>query len=157
MANNPYVNKVELADGTTLMDTSGVTVDAAHLMNGYTALDRSGALITGTASGGGGFTEIEIQITSGDWDSGADWPSGANTKPLGESLYTCDLAEITEDVNGDELDCAEGDDFKVSEYSQARCPAPLWVYVGDGTIYVATREECSPSQSVTIRGLILHQ
>ena len=53
MANNPYVNKVQLADGTSLIDISSDTVTADKLMQGYTAHDRSGALITGTATGGG--------------------------------------------------------------------------------------------------------
>lgn len=47
MANNPYVNKVQLADGTSLIDISSDTVTADKLMQGYTAHDRSGALITG--------------------------------------------------------------------------------------------------------------
>lgn len=54
MANNPYVNKVQLADGTSLIDISSDTVTADKLMQGYTAHDRTGALITGTATGGGG-------------------------------------------------------------------------------------------------------
>lgn len=41
-------NKVQLADGTVLMDTTGVTVTEDTLLSGYTALDRSGATITGT-------------------------------------------------------------------------------------------------------------
>lgn len=41
-------NKVVLADGTVLMDTSGVTVDESHLIFGYTALDHTGSLIVGT-------------------------------------------------------------------------------------------------------------
>lgn len=52
MANNPYVNKVEKADGTTLIDLTSDTVTADKLMQGYTAHDRTGALITGTATGG---------------------------------------------------------------------------------------------------------
>lgn len=47
MANNPYVNKVQLADGTSLIDISSDTVTAEKLMQGYTAHDRTGALITG--------------------------------------------------------------------------------------------------------------
>ena len=53
MANNPYVNKVVFGN-MTLIDTSNVTVTPDKLAEGYTALDASGALITGTASGGGG-------------------------------------------------------------------------------------------------------
>lgn len=51
MANNQYVNKVVLGN-ETLIDLTPVTVTADKLASGYTALDASGALITGTASGG---------------------------------------------------------------------------------------------------------
>ena len=46
MANNPYVNKVVFGN-MTLIDTSNVTVTPDKLAEGYTALDASGALITG--------------------------------------------------------------------------------------------------------------
>lgn len=52
MASNPYVNKVQLADGTPIMDISSSTVSPQSLMEGYTAFDASGAPITGTAKGG---------------------------------------------------------------------------------------------------------
>ena len=47
MANNQYVNKV-VYDGTTLIDLTSDTVDAAHLLKNVTAHDKSGATITGT-------------------------------------------------------------------------------------------------------------
>ena len=46
MANNLYVNKVVFGN-TTLIDTSNVTVTSDKLVNGYTALDASGALVSG--------------------------------------------------------------------------------------------------------------
>lgn len=48
MASNPYVNKVQMADGTVLMDVSSDTVTASDMVAGTTAHDRSGAPITGT-------------------------------------------------------------------------------------------------------------
>lgn len=48
---NEYVNKVVLGS-STLIDLTSDTVTPSTLMQGYTAHDRSGALITGTASGG---------------------------------------------------------------------------------------------------------
>ena len=51
MANNPYVNKV-VYGGTTLIDLTSDTVDAAHLAQGYTAHDRSGAAVTGLLADG---------------------------------------------------------------------------------------------------------
>ena len=47
MANNQYANKI-IYGGQTLIDLTGDTVDAAHLLSGYTAHDKSGAPITGT-------------------------------------------------------------------------------------------------------------
>lgn len=48
MANNPYVNKVQLADGTVLMDVSSDTVSVGRMLYGYTAHDASGAMVTGS-------------------------------------------------------------------------------------------------------------
>lgn len=58
------VNKV-VYGGTVLIDTSGVTVDAEHLMSGYTALDASGALITGVATGTDEWTSGIYQDSNG--------------------------------------------------------------------------------------------
>ena len=43
MAENPYVNKVETADGTVIMDISGDTATPNDVLNGATFHDRSGA------------------------------------------------------------------------------------------------------------------
>ena len=51
MASNPYVNRVELADGRVLMDLTGDTVTAAKLLSGATAHDASGAAVSGTLYG----------------------------------------------------------------------------------------------------------
>lgn len=53
---NQYVNKV-VVNGQTQLDLTSDTVDAAHLAQGFTAHDKSGAPITGTMSGGGGIPE----------------------------------------------------------------------------------------------------
>ena len=50
MANNTYVNKVALADGTTLIDLTGDTIAASDLAYGVTAHDASGAPITGSST-----------------------------------------------------------------------------------------------------------
>ena len=47
---NQYNSKVVLADGTVLMDLTSDTVDAAHLLSGYTAHGRNGAPITGSCT-----------------------------------------------------------------------------------------------------------
>ncbi|MGM9556543.1 MAG: hypothetical protein ACI3VM_08980 [Oscillospiraceae bacterium] len=48
MAENPYTNKVVLSSGETLIDLSGDTADAAHVLKGSTFHDKSGAPVTGT-------------------------------------------------------------------------------------------------------------
>ena len=53
MATNPYRNKIELADGTVLMDLTSDTVTAGSLLSGVTAHDHTGAVITGTLFGVG--------------------------------------------------------------------------------------------------------
>lgn len=47
---NEYNSKVVLADGTVLMDLTGDTVDAAHLLAPYTAHGKDGAPITGSCT-----------------------------------------------------------------------------------------------------------
>lgn len=47
MANNQYVNKVQYG-GNTLIDLTSDTVAANKILSGYTAHDKSGAVITGT-------------------------------------------------------------------------------------------------------------
>lgn len=47
---NEYVNKVVLANGTTLIDLTGDTITAADLAYGVTAHDMSGAPITGSST-----------------------------------------------------------------------------------------------------------
>ena len=67
MANNPYNSKVQLADGTVLIDLTGDTIAADKLLAGVTAHDKSGAPITGTVSS---MTQAQIStaVTAG-WNS----------------------------------------------------------------------------------------
>lgn len=48
MANNPYNNKVVLSTGEVLIDLTADTVDAEHVLSGYTFHDKSGAPVTGS-------------------------------------------------------------------------------------------------------------
>ena len=47
MAQNPYVNKVQKADGTVIMDISNDTATPSDVLNGATFHDRSGTPQTG--------------------------------------------------------------------------------------------------------------
>ena len=62
MANNQNVNKVVI-NNAAVIDLTADTVDAAHLLQGYTAHDKSGAAITGTATAG---AEVESVALVGD-------------------------------------------------------------------------------------------
>lgn len=52
MANNPYVNRVQLADGTSLIDISTDTITAADVSVGVTFHLGSGATATGALPNG---------------------------------------------------------------------------------------------------------
>ena len=47
---NSYNNKVVLASGEVLIDLTGDTVEAAHVLEGFTFHDKSGAPVTGTCT-----------------------------------------------------------------------------------------------------------
>ena len=47
---NSYNNKIVLASGEVLIDLTGDTVDAAHVLDGITFHDKSGAPVTGTCT-----------------------------------------------------------------------------------------------------------
>ena len=47
---NSYNNKVVLASGEVLIDLTGDTVEAAHVLDGFTFHDKSGAPVTGTCT-----------------------------------------------------------------------------------------------------------
>lgn len=62
MASNPYVNKVQLADGTSLIDISDTTATADKILQGYTAYGADGQKITGTIVDG---NNLEYGLTDG--------------------------------------------------------------------------------------------
>ena len=58
MANNPYVNKVQTADGTTIIDISDTTAVASDVASGKYFYTAAGAKTAGTGTGGGGAITI---------------------------------------------------------------------------------------------------
>ena len=54
MATNPYVNKVQKADGTTILDISDSTALASDVAQGKYFYLATGEKVQGTATGGGG-------------------------------------------------------------------------------------------------------
>jgi len=64
MASNPYVNKVQLADGTSVIDISDTTATASDVASGKCFYTAAGVKAEGTASGGGGGGLTLLQTTS---------------------------------------------------------------------------------------------
>lgn len=48
MADNPYINKVQMADGTVLMDLTNDTLTSDHMLAGTVGHSCSGATTIGT-------------------------------------------------------------------------------------------------------------
>lgn len=185
MANNPYVNKVELADGTTVMDITDTTAEAGDVIQGETFYTASGARSTGTLGvfqpatasspgsaglvpaptyaqrgyflrGDGNWSHtnafsywFELTIQSSEWESGQDWPSYGASPPCGETSPTCDLVEKTVTMADPELAII------ITDYDQDEFSAPVWVYIDNGVIQIATRDGCKPTSTVKINGLII--
>ena len=62
---NTYVNKVKLADGTTLIDISDTTAVAADVKSGTYFYTAAGQRVEGTASGGGGVVITDTTDAAG--------------------------------------------------------------------------------------------
>lgn len=85
MASNPYVNKVQKADGTVLIDISEDTVTAARLLNGYTAHDKSGAQITGNIATK---TASDMIVSGGTVTAPAGYYASAQSKSVANGTIT---------------------------------------------------------------------
>lgn len=84
------VNRV-IVNNETILDLTGDTVTAAKLMEGYTAHDKSGALITGTASG----SKPEL-VYAGTIDANTTSTSATllATRTISKDLWTKDKVVI---------------------------------------------------------------
>ena len=83
MASNPYVNKVTLASGQTLIDLTSDTVAEDKMLSGITAHDKSGASISGSIGNG-----TITNNTSGGTSSGTI-NRGSQIK-IGKGYYASD-------------------------------------------------------------------
>lgn len=91
------INKVQYGN-TTLIDLTSDTVTPSVLMEGYTAHDRSGAVITGTATGGGtgAISVVDTEDTHGGTIRTitavdiSDTTAVANDVAQGKYFYTAD-------------------------------------------------------------------
>lgn len=96
-------NKVMLADGTVLMDVSGVSVTAATLAAGETAMGADGSIIVGEMdASGGGNTDIEDALIThtlaGDYVNDRVTEVGAYAFYKCTALTSVSFPEVTGDV-----------------------------------------------------------
>ena len=95
---NQYKNKV-VFNGTTLIDLTADTVTPSTLMQGYTAHDKSGALITGIASATGGVTQDQdgylVLDDSGDGGGGVSSYTLIGTEEVTANTTSTTAAKIT--------------------------------------------------------------
>lgn len=97
MANNPYVNKVELADGNVLIDISQDTVAAGKMMSGVTAHDKTGAPITGTLYSVGDLFVAENDSRNPSVILGfGTWQKRSQSELIMANLENLTIAEISQ-------------------------------------------------------------
>ena len=147
---NPVQNKVIKA---ALDNIPGVTVDDSLSTTSENPVQNK--VITNALADKLTATEVVFNVST--WSNDAYWPSGNGTRPLGETANVCSRSEVTQDADNNAIVCSDGDGFVVEEWSKAKLPAPVWVYVDNNKIWVATRNTKSPSSQITIKGLILHR
>lgn len=89
MAENPYVNKVNLADGTVLIDISTDTVTAGKMLSGTVAHDKSGAEITGTIPSKSG---SDITVSGDTVSVPAGYYASAESKAVDTGNYSASVS-----------------------------------------------------------------
>ena len=95
---NKYNSKIELADGTVLMDLTGDTITAGRMTDGVTAHDQSGTPIIGTLYGVGSLFASDQSSNPGTILGFGTWKkireSGFTWLEAGDFTWT-ELAEDT--------------------------------------------------------------
>ena len=159
---NTTVNKVVLGN-ETLIDLTPVTVTADKLASGYTALDASGALITGTATQGGG-NDFVVTLSYNDqtevWEPDCTYAEAYAAVQAGKNV----VAEAG-DYNGASIvyDDEEYGGFLYAVFEQfdefdgtpyynwgVRCPGYVWTADGieldeDAIAYNTSIDTATPS------------
>lgn len=116
MANNPYVNKVQKADGTTIIDISDTTATAADVLNSKYFYTAAGQKVQGTATGSGG------SVTQDQYGFIVLPPTGGGGGGSTGLVYETGTWEPEEDV------------YKYNiQFSDTHTELPIWVQIMDVT------------------------
>ena len=113
---NAYVNKVQLADGTSLIDISDSTATADKILQGYTAYGADGSKLTGTATGGGG------SVTQDQDGFIVLPPDGGGSPSVGGLVYETGTWTPTADVAS-----------YIIQFANTHSVAPFCYAIWDGT------------------------
>ena len=105
MASNPYVNKVQDADGNVLIDITSDTVTAGSMLSGTTAHDKSGAAITGTIPSKSGsditVSGVTVSVPAGYYASAESKYITAITVPKDQGFSVTTTADTALDTTSD--------------------------------------------------------
>jgi hypothetical protein len=92
MASNPYKNKVQLGDGTVLMDLTADTVAADKMLYGYTAHNAAGAQVTGSIQSMAGQSVTPTRSQQTIAASGKYMTGDIVVAPIPNTYYTMEEA-----------------------------------------------------------------
>lgn len=107
MANNPYVNKVALADGTTLIDLTADTVTAGSMLSGVKAHGKDGSAIIGSISNGTITNNTSGGTSSGTVNRGSQIKIGKGYY-ANDAYYTAQANSGTKNITASGVTSCDG-------------------------------------------------
>ena len=139
MATNPYPNKVELADGTTLLDISDTTATPEDVLNGKYFYTASGAKSQGSATAG--VIDVEVDGTSVVNDGVAEIDLTGKADVSDIPTKTSDLINDSDFMNG----------MFIASYGSTTYDEVLNAYQHNHIIYCRAASGSNPAASNKLR------
>lgn len=139
MATNPYPNKVELADGTTLLDISDTTATPEDVLNGKYFYTASGAKSQGSATVG--VIDVEVDGTSVVNDGVAEIDLTGKADVSDIPTKTSDLINDSDFMNG----------MFIASYGSTTYAEVLNAYQHNHIIYCRAASGSNPAASNKLR------
>lgn len=139
MATNPYPNKVELADGTTLLDISDTTATPEDVLNGKYFYTASGAKSQGSATAGVIDVEVDGISVVNDGVAEIDLTGKADVSDI--PTKTSDLINDSDFMNG----------MFIASYGSTTYAEVLYAYQHNHIIYCRAASGSNPAASNKLR------